>query len=33
MKSPKIITIGETFFFNNHMHKMVSNRAAKPGIN
>lgn len=33
MKSFKIIMIGEMFFFNNYMYKMVSNRVVKLGIN
>ena len=28
-----IITIGETFFFNNQQHNNVNNYADKPGIN
>ena len=28
-----IITIGETFFFNNQQQSNVSNNAASPGIN
>ena len=30
---PRMITIGETFFFNNHMQRNVNSNAAKPGIN
>lgn len=28
-----IITIGDTFFFNNQQHNKVNNKPAKPGIN
>ena len=28
-----IITIGDTFFFNNQQHNNVNNTAANPGIN
>lgn len=30
-KIPKIITIGETFFFKSHMQRKVSSKPAKPG--
>ena len=31
--NPKIIKIGLTLRFNNHIHANVNNKAAKPGIN